>query len=304
MSMPFDDDPRPVFTAMFEAVRRYLLTEGGAVEARAPVATNPKGEATRGFDAEAERIALAVARAQLGSFCAFSEEAGELVCGRDAHWTLVIDPCDGSNNFRRGIRAVGFAVAALPVGAPLDPGLVQYAICGDIFTGALYSAARGAGATLDGQPCHASATRRLRQTVLGINLGRERPPQAALPPDVHVDAREDEERAEAAVRYAADQVHRLLNRASTVRRMGATVLDLCYVAQGAYDAYVDLRERLTPENFLAPALVLHEAGALLTGPDGQPLGPAEFTRPYSVLAAATPELLGEILDVLAEPPSC
>lgn len=295
------DDPRPVFIAMFEAVRRYLLGEGLAVEARAPVATNPKGEATRGFDAEAERIALAVAREGLGDFCAFSEEAGELAGGPNPRWTLVMDPCDGSNNFRRGIRAVGFAVAALPAGSPLDPALVQYAICGDIFTGAVYSAALSAGATLDGRPCRASTMPLLRHAMLGINLGRERSPQRAAPAvEDTEDGAGDDERA---VRYTSAQVHRLLDRASTVRRMGATVLDLCYVAQGAYDAYVDLRERLTPENFLAPALVLREAGALLTGPNGRPLGPVEFTRPYSVLAAGTSELLEDILDVLAEPPS-
>jgi myo-inositol-1(or 4)-monophosphatase len=270
---------------MFAAVRHYLLTEGRAPEALAPVAINPKGEATRGFDAEAERLALEVARQGLGSYCAFSEEAGELVCGREARWTLVIDPCDGSNNFRRGVRAVGFAVAALPVGAPLDPDLVEYAVCGDIFTGTLYSAARGRGATVDGQPCRASQFGQLRHAMLGVNLGRERAAHA------HVAAGD-------LARYAPDQIHRLLSRAATIRRMGATVLDLCYVAQGAYDAYVDLRERLTPENFLAPALVLREAGALLTGPAGAAIGPVEFTRPYSVIASGTQQLLGEMLEVL------
>ena len=286
-------DPRPVFEAMFVAVRTYLLAEGRAIEARAPVATNPKGEATRGFDAEAERIALAVARERLGAVCAFSEEAGELVCGRDARWTLVIDPCDGSNNFRRGIRAVGFAVAALPAGAPLDPDLVEYALCGDVFTGTVYSAARGQGATIDGQPCAASRLGALRHAMLGVNLGRERHGRTLPPLPVTSDEDDDEP-----VHYTSSQIHQLLNRAATIRRMGATVLDLCYVAQGAYDAYVDLRDRLTPENFLAPALVLREAGALLTGPDGGPLGPVIFTQPYSVIASGSSALLDEILDVL------
>ncbi|WIG61454.1 MAG: hypothetical protein OJF49_004202 [Ktedonobacterales bacterium] len=279
-------DPRPVFVAMFAAARRYLLSEGQALEARAPVATNPKGEATRGFDARAEEIALAVAQQGLGSFRAFSEEAGEIQIGEQPQWTLVIDPCDGSNNFKRGIRSVGFAVAALPVGAPLDPDLVEYAVCGDIFTGAVYSAARGQGATLDGVPCVASRMSELRYAMLGANIGRERSPKA------------DVEDA-ATQRIPLDQVWRLLERAATVRRMGATVLDLCYVAQGAYDGYVDLRDRLTPENFLAPALVLREAGARLTDGYGHPLGTVEFTKPYSVLAAGNDALLAALLDALA-----
>lgn len=272
-------DPRPVFVEMFQAVRRYLLGEGRSDEATARIAVNPKGEATRRFDAEAERIALDVARHGLGAFRAFSEEAGEIVVGEDPRWTLVIDPCDGSNNFRRGIRSVGFAVAALPAGAPLDPDRVEYAVCGDIFTGALYSAARGHGATVDGEPCAASRLTEPRYAVLGVNLGRERSARAIAPGEP----------------AGPDALWGLVRTVSTVRRTGATVLDLCYVAQGACDAYVDLRRRLTPENFLAPALIIREAGGLFGGADGRPLGPVEFTTPYSVIAAGTPELLDAIL---------
>src|SRR5262245_53972388 len=270
------DDPRPVFVKMFEAVRHYRLGEGRAVQAHATVAMNPKGEATRGFDAMAEQFALEVAERDLGSFRALSEEAGEIQIGDDPHWTLVLDPCDGSNNYRRGIRSVGFAVAALPVGAPLDPAYVEYAVCGDIFTGAVYSAARGRGATLDGRTCVGSRTLDPLHALIGINLGRRRQRPA--------------ERTEGAGGDLNGQepLWRLLQTVSTIRRTGATVLDLCYVAQGAYDAYVDLRGRLAPENFLAPALVIHEAGGCLTDPRGRPLGPVIFTEPYSILAAGSP----------------
>ena len=286
---PSGPDPRPAFVAMFEAVRAYLLTDGAAPEARAAVATNPKGEATRAFDARAEEIALAVARQRLGAFTVFSEEAGTLTIGAAPQWTLVLDPCDGSNNFRRGIRAVGFAVAALPVGAPLDPARVEYAVCGDVFTGAVYAAARGQGATLDGRPIHSAATAALERAVVGVNLGRERPSADSA-------GMED---AQAGDTPAAARVGELLHRISTLRRTGATVLDLCYVAEGAYDAYVDLRGRLTPENFLAPALVLHEAGARLTDAQGGPLGAVEFTQPYRVLAAGNQTLLAALLAALA-----
>jgi myo-inositol-1(or 4)-monophosphatase len=270
---------------MFEAVRAYLLSEGSSREARSPVATNPKGEATRGFDAAAERIALDVARDQLGSFRVFTEEAGELAIGTNPRWTLVLDPCDGSNNFRRGIRAVGFAVAALPVATPLDPDRVEYAICGDIYTGTVYSAARGRGATHDGQPCHGSPVSEVRYAMVGVNLGRERRPHESVE-----DLEGEPPLAERAIN--------VVQRASTVRRAGATVLDLCYVAQGAYDAYIDVRTRLTPENFMAPALVLTEAGARLTDARGLPLGTVEFTKPYSVLAAGNDTLLTAVLDLL------
>ncbi len=278
------DDPRPVFIAMFEAVREYLLRDGQESVER--VATNPKGEATRGFDAEAERIALEVAERELGAFHALSEEIGEITVGRRPQWTLVLDPCDGSNNFRRGIRSVGFAVAAMPTGAPLDPGNITYAVCGDIFTGTVYSAARGKGALVDGRPCRASLVRELRQAMLAVNIGRTR--SSSVPPTPETAA------------ILQTRLGRVIWSASTIRRTGASVLDLCYVAQGAYDGYVDLRERLTPENFLAPSLILAEAGGELVDPRGQPLGTVEFTRPYSVLATGNPSLLEEILAQLRQ----
>lgn len=278
-------DPRPVFVAMFEAVRAYLLGEGRTREASGAVATNPKGETTRAFDKEAERIALAIARERLGAFRAYSEEAGELSIGEHPRWTLVIDPCDGSNNFRRGVRSVGFAVAALPAGAPLDPDLVEYAICGDVFTGTVYSAAKGGGATVDGRPCAASSLSVLRHAMLGINIGHDGP-TAPENDDLGADER------------LSARFWNLLERASTVRRTGATVIDLCYVAEGAYNAYVDLRRRLTPENFFAPALIIREAGGRLTDAFGQPLGPVGFTQPYSILATGNDALLSAILDVL------
>jgi len=281
-------DPRPVFVKMFDAVRRYLLDEGRAAQAHATVAMNPKGEATRGFDAMAEQIALEVAERELGSFRALSEEAGEVQMGGAPQWTLVIDPCDGSNNYRRGIRSVGFAVAALPIGAPLDPAYVEYAVCGDIFTGAVYSAARGRGATLNDQTCVGSRTLDPLHALLGINMGRRRhqPPEGTVSEDA------------GGARDGQEPIWRLLQTVSTIRRTGATVLDLCYVAQGAYDGYVDLRGRLAPENFLAPALVIHEAGGCLTDSRGRPLGPVTFTAPYSILATGSPELLAALLRLL------
>lgn len=281
-------DPRPAFAAMFQAVRAYLLDAGLAPSAHARVALNPKGEATRAFDAEAERLALAVAERELGAFRAFSEEAGSIEVGANPRWTLVLDPCDGSNNFRRGIRQVGFAVAALPADAPLDPDRVEYALCGDIFTGSVYSAARGQGATLDGQPCVTSSLSELRYAVLGANIGTDGPAlrNATHEPDAHI---------------GRVPTWRLLQRSATVRRTGATVLDLCYVAQGAYDAYIDLRQRLTPENFMAPALILREAGGRMTDAYGGPLGTVGFTTPYSVLAAGNAALLDALLSAFEAP---
>jgi myo-inositol-1(or 4)-monophosphatase len=274
---------------MFEEVRTYLLGEG--MDQRQQVGTNPKGEATRAFDAEAEHRALTYARAHLPAFRVLSEEAGELRFGDGPpQYTLVIDPCDGSNNFRRGLRVVGFAVAVFPGDiAVLDPALVEYAFVGDVFGNAIYSAARGGGAYLNGRPMRTSTITELRRAMLSVNVGRVLSPSQP--------GNEDDPR----LPPLPPSVWRLVSQVSTVRRLGATTLDLCYVAQGAFEGYVDLRWRLTPENFLAPALIIEEAGGLFTNEHGQPLGPVHFTTGYRVLAAGNRELLQGMLQQLADP---
>ncbi len=288
-----EQDVLAALTEMFHAVRGYLLGAGREAEAQGSVARNPKGDITRAFDAEAERVALDVAAAKLGAFRAFSEEQGIVSVGDAPRWTLVIDPCDGSNNFRRGVRATGFAVAALPADAPLDPDRVEYAVCGDIYTGSLYAAARGGGATLDGAPCRTSSLRELRHAMVGVNIGRVPLPGASL---LESTAREDE----GGELPPPDRIWPLLAAIATVRRSGATVLDLCYVAHGAYEAYVDLRRRLTPENFMAPSLIIREAGGFFTDASGGPLGAVEFTTPYTVVASGNRALHEQILAVIGQ----
>lgn len=279
-----------VLRGMFDAVRRYLVNEGG--EQNEQIGTNPKGEITRAFDAEAEHRALAYAREHLPSFRVLSEEAGELHIGDGPpQYTLVIDPCDGSNNFRRGVRLVGFAVAVLPGDATLlDPALVQYALVGDVFSGSIYTAARGAGARMNGRPIHTSTITELRRAMLSINLGRVQVP--THPGDVD----------DPHLKPMPPTVWQLVSQISTARRLGATTLDLCYVAQGAFEGYVDLRNRLTPENFLAPALIIEEAGGFFGTELGKPLGPVQFTTGYRVLAAGNRALLEQIVQALALTP--
>ncbi len=272
-----------VLNEMFQEVRSYLRTAGRG--AQQIVATNPKGETTLAFDAEAERRAIAVAERHLGSFRLFSEELGATTIGTaPPRWTLVIDPCDGSNNFKRGVRAVGFAVAVLAAESPLAVDHVLYAGVGDVFSDTFYYAERGAGATCAGVPCHTSTVQRLDRAMICVNLGRTG--------------------NEAGIGDDADgpplpsRLWNLLANSSTPRRMGASVLDLAYVADGAYDSYVDLRSRLTPENFLASGLLITEAGGQIVDVSGTSLGVVDFTTPYNIIAAANGALLDQILALL------
>lgn len=61
----------------------------------------------------------------------------------------------------------------------------------------------------------------------------------------------------------------LYDRCQDVRRTGCASLDLCWVACGRLDGYVELS--LQPWDYAAGRLLVEEAGGRFTAPDGSPL---------------------------------
>jgi len=83
----------------------------------------------------------------------------------------------------------------------------------------------------------------------------------------------------------------LAAQAHGVRSFCAAAVVLAMVADGTLGAHLDLTGNLTPENFVASALIITEAGGLITDSDGKPLPDIEsLTVGYRLLAATTPEL--------------
>jgi myo-inositol-1(or 4)-monophosphatase len=185
---------------------------------------------------------------------------------------MVLDPVDGSDNFARGIPASGMAVALIPADLPISVGTVQFALVGDLFTGNTWLAARGRGAFSNGAMVRTRSVTRPEDAMISCELNHF----AASAPLVDV-----------------------LSRARGVRALGSATRALSMVAAGALDAHLDLRGRLTPENFLGPSLILTEAEGSVTDPEGKPL-PAfqRLTERYSILAAATPELHAALVQQL------
>ena len=65
------------------------------------------------------------------------------------------------------------------------------------------------------------------------------------------------------------QMRALYDRGQDVRRTGCASLDLCWVACGRLDGYVELS--LQPWDYAAGRLLVEEAGGRVTAPDGSPL---------------------------------
>jgi fructose-1,6-bisphosphatase/inositol monophosphatase family enzyme len=81
------------------------------------------------------------------------------------------------------------------------------------------------------------------------------------------------------------------------RTLGAAALDLCAVAGGVLDGYLDCgSDAHAPWDYLGGLLVCREAGAPVVDADDRDLVVVDFAARRTPVAAATPALLAELLD--------
>ena len=90
------------------------------------------------------------------------------------------------------------------------------------------------------------------------------------------------------------QMRALYDRCQDVRRTGCASLDLCWVACGRLDGYVELV--LQPWDYAAGMLIVAEAGGQVTAPGGAPLSLAEG----GPLLASNGRLHGALETILKE----
>ena len=131
----------------------------------------------------------------------------------------------------------------------------------NLATGARFSAARGQGATAGAQQARPSTATTMETSIVGLS---------GLPP--------------AWLGWMQ------------FRALGAVALDLCAVATGALDAYIDCSASAHgPWDYLGGMLVCTEAGAVVADAEGRDLVVLDHAARRTPVAAATPELLAEAL---------
>jgi myo-inositol-1(or 4)-monophosphatase len=90
---------------------------------------------------------------------------------------------------------------------------------------------------------------------------------------------------------------------SRVRRQvhyGANALELCYLAEGRIDAFVDIRRKMRITDFAAGCLIATEAGASMTDETGRVLRwKLDLSDRAACVASANARLHDQILKLLA-----
>jgi len=156
--------------------------------------------------------------------------------------TFIVDPLDGTTNFLHDFPEYAVSVAVLADREPV------VGVVANVPTRSLWIAVSGRGATLDGAPIRVSDTREPSRALIGTGFPFKYPEQIE--------------------RYVRE-LPAIMRSTAGIRRAGAAALDLSAVATGRFDAFWE--HSLEPWDIAAGALLIREAGGVITDLHGEPL---------------------------------
>jgi len=198
------------------------------------------------------------------------EEQGLNDQGSDFRW--YVDPLDGTTNFAHGypVFCVSMAVEHRAAAAGTRVAGVVY----DPTRDELFSAQRGRGAQLNGQPMHVSKMSQLKECLLATGFPSHKRHKN---PNIHF-------------------YHQITLRTHGVRRAGSAALDLCNVACGRFDGFWEFN--LNPWDTAAGVLIIEEAGGKVSRFDGSPFE-IESRETLASNGLVHESLIAEFKDILA-----
>ena len=172
---------------------------------------------------------------------------------------VVMDPLDGSTNASRGVQWFATALCAIDKNG-MRAGLVVNQANGID----RYWATTGGGAFHNGVAMRPSACVDLSEAVVGVSgIPKQRPKWGQF------------------------------------RALGAAALDICLVADGVIDAWIDFNTHGVWD-YLASALICQEAGAQISEHQDRDLVVHQHGQRRTPIVAATPELLLSVRQVRAQ----
>ena len=203
-----------------------------------------KGEAdlVTAADRASESLIRQRISAQFPSHDVLGEEQGLYDRGSEYRW--YVDPLDGTTNFAHGYPV--FCVSLGLERRSADSAQRIAAVIYDPTRDELFSAARGRGARLNGDPIQVSKISQLKECLVATGFPSHKRHKN---PNIYF-------------------YHQITLRTHGVRRAGSAALDLCNVACGRYDGFWEFN--LNPWDTAAGVLIIEEAGGKVTRFDGSP----------------------------------
>ncbi len=215
-------------------------------------------------DRRSEAEIVAVLRRSYPDHAILGEEGGASGAA-DAEFKWFIDPLDGTTNYLHGFPAYCVSIAVA------QNRRLEQAVIYNPFTQELFTATRGAGATLDEKRIRVSKCNSIDSALLGTGFNNNG--------------------SQSQSGYL--RTFREYNSsAGNLRRQGSAALDLAYVAAGRLDGFWEFG--LQPWDSAAGALMVREAGGLV----GTMTGKDDWLDSGNIVAA-TPRVYDSMLRTFA-----
>ena len=235
---PAAPDPLRVAEAAAREAGALLLESYGKIERSSVRTKSAARDLVTSADVASERLVVVRLRHAFPEHAIEAEEeVRDPAEDRRPRW--FVDPLDGTVNFVHGIPAFAVSIALYVDGAP-EAAVVHLPRLGETFT-----AERGRGTRMNGEPVHVSETSALGEAILatGFPYRRNELPNSNL-----------------------ENFNRFFYDVRGMRRMGSAAMDLAYVAAGRLDGFWELH--LAPHDVAAGALLVREAGGIVRDVDG------------------------------------
>lgn len=228
-----------IVSVLKEACRQvHAKTRGLAGTARAgrQMGRGAGGDMSRKIDLVAEKTVIDIIRKRGIDATIIGEECGRIE-GRRGY--IVMDAIDGTTN---AVRGIPFYCCSIAYATDFNLGSVTDAAIIDLARGDLYYASKGKGAFLNGKRISVKKESPVDPTI-GINVSGVKP-------------------------AIVERLAPIIAEADHTRQFGANALEMCFLARGLLDAYVDLRGKIRPTDIAAGYLIAKEAGARIYSDDG------------------------------------
>lgn len=190
-------------------------------------------------DKESERMIVARLKEILPEAGFITEEKTTEQQGVNSSLLWVVDPLDGTTNFIHDLAPYCVSIALR------DEKELLLGVVYEVTRKELYSATKGGGAYLNGTPIHVSSLSDMDEALVMIgypyNAEEYRP-------------------------FCLNLTGQLYGHCASLRSNGSAEVELCYVASGKIDVYVE--SYIQPWDVAAGACILQEAGGTVSDYDG------------------------------------
>ncbi len=232
------------------------------------------GTPTKLIDEVAEEKVIQVLKNTGKPVILVSEEIGELKIGDgDAEVIFIVDPLDGTVNAVKNIPAYAISIA-IAFSSELDSvsindikmGFVKNFAARDIYEGF-----KGNGAYLNGERVSTSSREKISGSFIGAYI---RGPKAV-------------------------QMNKLFNTVKRIRLLGSVAIELCYVADGTYDTFLDIRGNVRIVDIAAAKLIIEESGGIVTDANGKQINnKLNVKERTSIIASCNLNILKDLLRIM------